>query len=600
MTKIRILDSLTVSKIAAGEVIERPASIVKELVENSIDAGANQITVEILDAGKTLIRVTDDGEGMNMEDLLIAFERHTTSKLSSAEDLESISTLGFRGEALSSIAAVSSIEVMTRTGLNASGIQAVVINGIIDRISTVGTPVGTTMIVRDLFNNIPVRKKFLKSNSSEEGGISDMLLKLAIGNPQTAFKYIKDSKIVFSTTGKGDLKNNIFQLIGRDIVQGLIPFEISSNGLSIKGFISNNNLHRGNRNHQYLFVNGRYVVDYKLSRIVEQQYSSLIPGNRYPLFFLFMNLNPSQIDINIHPTKQEIRFSSDSTVYTSFEEGLKNYLRSILKVPEMVTIEHKDKEHAAPNLWDLTKMNLVTEESSIIQDDLVVIDYSNADYDAGRYSSLVVNPDLISTANINGEYIIDFDLLVILGILFNTYIIAEDKISQTMCVIDQHAAHERIMYEKLQKDFNNESVAVQQLITPIIIELTPSEFRKAIDYIEHFNSLGFEVDPFGEKSIALRGVPLVFGNPNGKDLFLDILDGLDEFEKGTYELRVEKIMKLACSSAVKAGDRLDPREINSLLDQLKKCENPLTCPHGRPTIIRMTKRELEKKFLRIV
>lgn len=601
MNKIKVLDNLTISKIAAGEVIERPASIVKELVENSLDAGATQIIVETKDAGKSLIRVTDNGEGMDKEDLLIAFERHTTSKLSSAEDLESISTLGFRGEALSSIAAVSKMEVMTRTGFSSSGIQAIVEGGTVTGISPVGTPLGTTMIVKDLFQNVPVRRRFLKSNSTEDGQIGDIMVKLAIGNPNTSFKYIKDSRVIFSTNGKGDAFAAIFQLLGRDVARGFVPFSLSSEVLSINGFISNNNLYRGNRNHQYLFVNGRYVVDYRLSRIVEQQYSSMIPINRYPLFVLYLQMDPAELDVNIHPTKQEIRFSSDSRIYESIELGFKDSFKELLKIPEVTYEKVKENKNGkdAPKLWELNRPGSEIDEATV-DSSLIIKDYTAVDYEKAVLSENEIpkHDHIYSEPKVKEE--MDFEALNPIGVIFDTYVIAEDRLGRSMWIIDQHAAHERIMYERLSADFHSESIFVQQLLTPIVMELAPGDYRKAIDNLEHFNKLGFEIEAFGDRSVVLRGVPMIFGSPDGKILFLDILDGLEDGSALPYETRIDRIMKIACTKAVKAGDKLDDREIGSLLRQLMDCENPLTCPHGRPTVVKMTKMELEKKFLRII
>lgn len=601
MNKIKVLDSITISKIAAGEVIERPASIVKELVENSLDAGATQIIVETQDAGKSLIRVTDNGEGMDKEDLLIAFERHTTSKLSSAEDLENISTLGFRGEALSSIAAVSKMEVMTRTDFSSSGTQAKVENAAVIGISPAGTPVGTTMIVRELFQNVPVRRRFLKSNSTEDGQIGDILVKLAIGNPGTSFKYIKDSKIIFSTNGKGDAFAAIFQLLGRDVARGLIPFSLKSDKLSIDGFISNNNLYRGNRNHQYLFVNGRYVVDYRLSRIVEQQYSSIIPINRYPLFVLYLHMDPADLDVNIHPTKQEIRFSSDSKIYEAIELGFKDSFRELLRIPEVrnESFRQNKSEKEAPKLWELSSPKNEIEQV-ITNSALIIRDYTAVDYEKTVPSD---NENSIRNGGNKESSVreeINFEALNPIGVIFDTYIITEDRQDGSMWIIDQHAAHERIMYERLKADFLSESISVQQLLSPIVIELTPGEYRKTMDNLEFFNLLGFETEAFGDRSIILRGVPMIFGSPDGRGLFIEILDGLEEGLTLPYEIRLDRIMKIACTKAVKAGDKLDNREIDSLLTQLMDCENPLTCPHGRPTVVKMTRQELEKKFLRIM
>ena len=335
MSKIKLLDYNTISKIAAGEVIERPSSIVKELVENSIDANANQITIEIQDSGISLIRVTDNGEGMNKEDLLLAFQRHSTSKLRAIEDLDSCFTMGFRGEALSSIASVSKTEVISRTKDDMAGIKASLIEGAVVDFEPTGTPIGTTMIIKDLFYNLPVRKKFLKSKNVEENYIMTSITKLAIGNPDISFKYIKDDKVVFTTMGSGDVINTVFQLLGKNNAKGFKQISIEEENFKLQGFISDNTLYRSNRNHQYLYVNKRYVVDYRISKIIENQYSSLIPINKYPLFILFISIDPSQIDVNIHPTKQEIKFISDTLVYENLGKAIKMQLNESFHIPKV-------------------------------------------------------------------------------------------------------------------------------------------------------------------------------------------------------------------------------------------------------------------------
>ena len=608
MSKIRVLDNLTIQKIAAGEVIERPASIVKELVENSIDAGGDQIIVEISDAGRDFIRVTDNGEGMDEDDLRLAFARHTTSKLHSVEDLGRILTMGFRGEALSSICAVSKIEVLTRRNDMDAGLMGYVEDGVLKSISPTGSPMGTTMIIRKLFYNLPVRKRFMKSKTWEENAITETVTRLAVGNPGISIKYIKDNKVVFNTTGTGDIKNTVFQLLGKDLASGLKNLSINTEDFSIQGYVSDNTLYRSNRHHQYLYVNGRYVVDYRLSRIIEKSYQTLIPSNRFPVFVLFVNIDPSDVDVNIHPTKQEIKFTNDSNIYQKLEAAIRNNIDVIMRVPK-ANLEPKVKNNLEeyPSIWDIEKDGTLDKlENNRYNDDpdeksIVFVDYSQEE-DWSPNGLTKEKKESYSSHGIEGSIdktMVSFKSLRILGTAFRTYVFAENVVNSTLYIIDQHAAHERIMYEKLLNEFKNETVHVQQLLQPLVLDLGQTEYTIAMENLDHFESLGFLVEPFGDRSMILRGVPFVFGAPDSRSLFLDILDQLEESKPSSYETKLERIMKLACTSAIKAGDSVAEIEAKALLNQLEECENPYTCPHGRPTIIEMTRKELEKMFLRI-
>jgi DNA mismatch repair protein MutL len=608
MSKIRVLDNLTIQKIAAGEVIERPASIVKELVENSIDAGGDQIIVEISDAGRDFIRVTDNGEGMDEDDLSLAFTRHTTSKLHSVEDLGRILTMGFRGEALSSICAVSKIEVLTRRNDMDAGLMGYVEDGVLKSISPTGSPMGTTMIIRKLFYNLPVRKRFMKSKTWEENAITETVTRLAVGNPGISIKYIKDNKVVFNTTGTGDIKNTVFQLLGKDLASGLKNLSINTEDFSIQGYVSDNTLYRSNRHHQYLYVNGRYVVDYRLSRIIEKSYQTLIPSNKFPVFVLFVNIDPSDVDVNIHPTKQEIKFTNDSNIYQKLEAAIRNNIDVIMRVPK-ANLEPKVKNNLEeyPSIWDIEKDGTLDKlENNRYNDDpdeksIVFVDYSQEE-DWSPNDLTKEKKESYSSHGIEGSIdktMVSFKSLRILGTAFRTYVFAENVVNSTLYIIDQHAAHERIMYEKLLNEFKNETVHVQQLLQPLVLDLGQTEYTIAMENLDHFESLGFLVEPFGDRSMILRGVPFVFGAPDSRSLFLDILDQLEESKPSSYETKLERIMKLACTSAIKAGDSVAEIEAKALLNQLEECENPYTCPHGRPTIIEMTRKELEKMFLRI-
>lgn len=618
MGKIKILDNLTIQKIAAGEVIERPASIVKELVENSIDANANNIIIEILEGGKSFIRITDDGDGIGEDDLKIAFERHSTSKLRTIEDIYNIMSLGFRGEALSSISSVSKVEVLTKTKSSQAGIQAIVEEGIIKSMSTVGSPKGTTMIIRDLFYNLPVRKNFMKNERTEGNHISDIVNKLALGNYNKGFKFIRDNKIVLQSSSNSNLKENIYQILGKDFSKNLLEINFENNDIKIFGFISDNNLYRSNRSHQYLYINGRYIVDYGISSIIDNHYKSLIPLNRFPVFILYIEMNPNDIDVNIHPTKQEIKFVNNTNIHGIVSNIVKSALHSSLYVPKMGFKEDKvDKDE------DL--IELFTEEPINTYDDVVVKDYTSdkldqddkVEYSKETFSTtsfqdykffeeeVVSQYEDIKIEPFKEEVLEELKIEDVLseinpiGVAFGTYIVAENVESTSLYFIDQHAAHERVMYERYLEEFRKEGVNTQQLIAPEIIQLTNREMDEALSNFDLFIKLGFDIEEFGPLSIALRGVPLIFGKPNARSLFLEILDNIKVDVKNNYDIKVEKIMKLACSSAIKAGDRLSNVEIMSLFRDLKACENPYTCPHGRPIMIEISQKDIEKQFLRI-
>lgn len=609
MGKIKILDDLTIQKIAAGEVVERPSSIVKELIENSLDANAKNITIEIKNGGKLYIRITDDGDGIDENDLKLAFKRHSTSKLSAVEDLYVIKSLGFRGEALSSISNVSRVEVMTKTENSLGGIQAIIEEGDILSTNIIGCPKGTTMIVRDLFYNLPVRKKFLKSDLIESNQISDMIYKIALGNPKTSIKFIRDSKVVLSTSRNNELSSHIYSVLGKEFAKNLTEFSDENDDMKITGYISNNQLYRSNRSHQYIYINGRFINNLSIVNVIESHYKTLLPINRFPVFIIFIDIDPGSIDVNIHPTKQEVKFANQDMVIEFIGNTIKNVIHSSISIPRVSfkKPEIKSKEEL-PLLFDLNKNNIV-EENIVIKDfttnkpssvDLIDNIYVGESIVQKDYKSIVETLDIKENEESNKtiENIL-FDLEP-LGVVFNTYILAEDKLNEKIYFIDQHAAHERVMYEKYLDEYKREKIMIQQLLVPEVIELTSGEMTNFIENISLFHSLGFDVEEFGGNSIAIRGVPYLFGIPNIKNLFYDLLDNIGSQIKSSYELKLEKIMKLACVNAIKAGDNINNMEILSLFDQLKLCENPHTCPHGRPTILEMTKRDIEKEFLRII
>lgn len=615
MGKIQILDNLTIQKIAAGEVIERPASIVKELVENSIDANSNNIVVEISEGGKSFIRITDDGDGIDEEDLKLAFQRHSTSKLKSIEDIYNIMSLGFRGEALSSISSVSKVEVLSKTDNSQAGIQAIVEEGIIQEMQSVGCPKGTTMIVRDLFYNLPVRKNFMKTDKTEGNYISDIVYKLALGNYNKGFKFIRDNKVVLQTNSNSDLKDNIYGILGKEFSQNLVKVDFENNGVKIYGFISNNKLYRSNRSHQYIYINGRYIVNYGISSVIENHYKSLIPLSRFPVFILYIEMNPGDIDVNIHPTKQEIKFINNTNIHGIISNIVKDSLQKSLNVQKL-----DFKEESKPSSEQIT--NLFSDENTDMYSDIVIKDYTTLDEKHEIKSDITssvnniyenfnfVEEEVIAkeAVDIVYEETETFEAIKIedaladlnpIGVAFGTYIVAENKDSDSLYFIDQHAAHERVMYEKYLNEFRDESINTQQLIAPEIIQLTNKEMDEVVQNIEMFKAMGFDLEEFGPLSVALRGVPLVFGEPNARSLFLEILDNIKSDLKSSYDIKVEKIMKLACTSAIKANDKLSNLEIMELFHKLRSCDNPYTCPHGRPVLIEITKKDIEKQFLRI-
>lgn len=633
MTKIKLLDKLTIQKIAAGEVIENPASIVKELIENSIDAGAQNIIIEIKNGGKSYIRVTDDGEGMSKTDLNIAFERHSTSKLRDIEDIYNILSLGFRGEALSSISTVAKVEVLTKIQKSSVGIHALVEDGKISSIDNIGCPKGTTMIVKDLFYNLPVRQKFLETDRIETNKINNIINRLALGNKQISFQFIKDNKTILQTHKTNNLLDTIYTILGKEFSDNLIPINYNDNYINVKGFISNNKLYRGNRSHQYLYINNRSVWNHAISKSIEDGYKSLIPLNRFPIFIINLNLSPAELDINMHPTKQEVKFIDKDRVIRSIIEIIDQNLFLSINIPNFKFL-NEEKKKELPKLFELDiDKNLHTDSKDFIIKDFTTtnFDFTNKNklnkesYDSYNLKS-IKDINNKNTSNENEKFIIDKtqdrnstnnnlisrniveqkiedDLLDIkpIGSIFGTYILAESKFDEKLFIVDQHAAHERVMYEKYKKEYKVEEIVTQQLISPNIIELTNSEMSKFQDHIILFEKLGFCLEEFGPNSVAVRGVPVIFGTPISMNLFTDILDNLssDIDITNSYDLKLDKIMKIACTNSIKSGDKINEIEIMALFKNLQECENPFTCPHGRPTIIEMTKKDIEKEFLRI-
>lgn len=626
---IVLLDDNTISKISAGEIIENPASVVKELLENSIDAGAKNITVEVKNSPTDFIRITDDGCGFKADEIELAFMRHSTSKLSKIEDLEELTTLGFRGEALASISSIAKIRLLTKNSEDLAGTSSKIENGKIIEQSNVGMPNGSTFYVEDIFYNTPVRKKFLRADNVEFNLIFDVIQKIALGNHQVSISYIRDGKTLLNSYKNSNYKNHILNVLGREIATNLIENSFSSENYKIRAYFSNNKLFRSSRNHQYIYINGRYVTNREISREIEKVYKSLIPLNRFPVFILFIDINSSLIDVNIHPKKHEVKLSNENNLIAILCEMVEEVL-----YPNRSIREIEDEPKVNLNVFDIfddkSNDNLINfKEPTYEPSDNYIKEFdidsqsfhenyqpfdvyeenadNNNDIDNIEDKTEDFNNDYISSLEqfqedsfLNDKEVIDSNLINtrIVGILFDTFIILENKNKDLIYLVDQHAAHERVMYEKYKKQYLNSNINSQVLLKPEIIELNASEYMKIEKNFHLFKDLGFSIDSFGENSIILREVPMIFGFPTYVSFIRDIIDSLDDKIYSNYQADMWKVMKKACLKAVKAGDTLSNMEVKELINSLIHCENPYTCPHGRPTIIDIKKTTIAKLFLR--
>lgn len=629
---IRLLDESTISKISAGEIIENPASIVKELLENAIDANSKNIVIEVNGNIGEYIRMTDDGDGIKKDELPLAFLRHSTSKLRKVEDLFDIVSLGFRGEALASISHISHVEIMTKHKDEKVGTRALVEHGEIIESNNVGLPAGTTFYIKDIFYNTPVRKKYLKNDISEFNFIQEVVQKIALSNNSVSIKLIRDGKIVLNTNKNLDLKNHIYNILGRDIASNLIRTDFKSESYKVTAFFSNNKLYRSNRTHQYVYINGRYIKNLDISRRIERGYYSLIPLNRYPVFILYIEIDPILVDVNIHPKKHEVKLSKENNIIAILGEMLEEVLYPNRSIENPIDVS-SEKSKSNTTVFDLFTNNKSEDsEESVIETNFIeqnkYVEDNKSSYDTlddntiistlnennNEYSmqssetmelndnTMVDDVDDNDTKELIDNSKIDYNLLNtrIVGTLFKTFIILEDSKNNKSFLVDQHAAHERIMYERLKKQYKNSDISKQLLLSPEIIELSASEKDNVENNIELFKSIGFDIEAFGENSIIIREVPILFGMPSYLNFIYDVINALNRDIDSSYDIDPYKIMKKACKAAVKAGDILSNVEINALLEDLIACENPYTCPHGRPTVLEFTKKNLEKMFLREV
>ncbi|GAB6100748.1 DNA mismatch repair endonuclease MutL [Halanaerocella petrolearia] len=622
MGKINLLPEKVANKIAAGEVVERPASVVKELVENSIDANSSQIKVKVKNGGKDYIQVIDNGQGMAAEDTRLAFERHATSKIEQANDLFALRTLGFRGEALPSIAAVSKVEIVTKAEDSLSGTKLQLAGGEIKDKESCGCRQGTNIIVRDLFFNTPVRYKYLKKTSTEIGHISDIINRLSLSYPNISFSLEHNDRKILETTGNGNLLDVIFNIYGREVAQEMIEVDYEDHYMQLKGFIAKPTVTRSSRRHQSYFVNGRFIKSGLMSKAVEEAYHTLLTIDRYPIVVLKLKLNPIHVDVNIHPTKLEAKFSRGDLVYELVKEGVSQAIKGSELVPELklsqlnkqkesdkkeVDEKETPKEEYKQNKLQLQK-NKESNSKNKKRFNYRQNNYNKQDSKEERAKKIdklfgvkqvgsednKLKEDLeIKEENL--DYQSNFKLIP-LGQIHQTYIVAQGK--DGMYIIDQHAAHERIIYENLLAKFKEEEVQIQELLVPLQLELTYQEVKLLEDRKDRLEQLGFEVEEFGGNSYILRGVPVQLYNLDDKDLIFDSIDRLLEQEATeNYQLVEEFITMLACKTAIKAGDKLSTEEMNQLLGEVDEYD-VTNCPHGRPVVMHLSKKELEKEFKR--
>ncbi len=617
MTRIQLLDNATIDKIAAGEVVERPASVVKELVENAIDAGASAVTVEIKEGGISFIRVTDNGEGIPQDQVREAFLRHATSKIQDAGDLHRIHSLGFRGEALSSIAAVAQVEMMTKQKEALLGVHYCVEDGKEVSFSQVGVPEGTTILVKNLFFHTPARRKFLKTAATEGGYIADLCEHLAMSKPEISFRFITNGKVKFHTSGNGDRKEIIYRIFGREFIRELIPLEAGERGMQLSGFLGKPVLNRSNRNFENCFVNGRYIKSNLLYKAIEEGYRPYLMQHKFPFVVLYIEAEPEQLDVNVHPTKMDIRIT-DSEYYMAFiTREIGNALQQKELMPDMERLDNlgnsrpgpQAAEHKeVPEPFEHKRLEEYQVRESFVYREMEPETDKKTDsletHTESLYQEALVQKDSVPVQQLNlfEEKILREEnqySFRVLGQVFDTYwlINFEDK----LLFVDQHSAHEKVKFEKLMAEYRQGQLVTQNLQPPLVLHLTQKEEAALEEYQDYFTNLGFVWEDFGNHSIALREMPVDLYGKTEKDFFEEILDELVENGcKGTPEVIQEKIISMSCKAAVKGNQTMSSVEMESLISQMLRLENPYHCPHGRPTMISMSKMDLEKKFKRIV
>lgn len=671
---IQVLDQKTIDKIAAGEVVERPASVVKELVENSIDSGATAITVEIKEGGISLIRVTDNGCGIPAEQVPIAFLRHATSKITSIEDLLTVRSLGFRGEALSSIAAVGQVELITKTGDAMTGLRYEIHGGIEQNVEEIGCPEGTTFIVRNLFYNTPARRKFLKTAMTEGNYVSELVEQIAMSHPDISFKFVNNGQNKLSTSGNGSLKDILYHIYGRDIAANLLPIEAERNGMKISGYVAKPYISRGNRSFEHYFVNGRYIKSPIITKAIEEAYKTFVMIHKFPFVAIYLTVDSKLLDVNVHPRKMEMRYSRGDELYKFIFEEIRYVLLQKELIPEVSQTAARKKADseppAAPSVPEPFETNRRKQESvyssekkdnfqsfyglqnetpptvhekEAIYQATVTLEHASAPGVTAEHitseritsgieassknpseknisveqpsiesleqtSAETGTPEPEVQLNIRKDQISLFESGFmteearpkhrLIGQLFKTYWLIEYE--NNLFIMDQHAAHEKVMYEKLMKQYEKREILSQQIHPPLVISVNPVEQEALRKNMDFFEQMGFQIESFGGNEYMLRAVPLETYGLAAQDIFIDFVDSLTE--EGNHlniDLFIYKIATMACKAAVKGNMKLSFAEADALIDQLLQLDNPYNCPHGRPTIIAMTETELEKKFRRI-
>ena len=664
MSRIQLLDNATIDKIAAGEVVERPSSVVKELVENAIDAGATAVTVEIKDGGISFLRITDNGSGIPADQVREAFLRHATSKIRTSEDLSNIHSLGFRGEALSSIAAVAQVEMMTKTKDSLLGVHYCIEGGKETSFSEVGVPDGTTILVKNLFFNTPARRKFLKTATTEGGYIADLCEHLAMSKPEVSFKFITNNQVKFHTSGNGNTREIIYRIFGKAFIREIIPIDCKGEDIHIQGFLGKPALNRSNRNFENCFINGRYVKSTFLFKAIEEGYRSFLMQHKFPFAVLYFAIDTDKVDVNVHPTKMDIRITDSAKYYNFIVKSISDTLKNQEMIPNIEQEENLSKipkqetvnKSSVPEPFEQKRMKefKVKEDFSYITkkafgEDVAtnpivsnvssettknmkqaeqpkVITNVSSDKQLNQNATdslkkqaeqvMTVSPnEYVKTAFVPGETIINpvqmnffeermlkqenKDKFEILGQIFQTYWLV--RYEEQLLFVDQHAAHEKVKYERLIKSIKEKDILSQTLQPPLVLHLTQKEEAALNEYQNYFENIGFVWEDFGSHSIAMRQMPVELYGKSEKRFFEEILDELVENGcKGTPEVILEKIASMACKSAVKGNQIINSMEMKALLEQLFELENPYHCPHGRPTMISMSKTDLEKKFKRIV
>ncbi|MBR1758569.1 MAG: DNA mismatch repair endonuclease MutL [Lachnospiraceae bacterium] len=628
MPVIHVLDENTINQIAAGEVVERPSAVVKELVENAIDAMATVITVEIKDGGTSLIRVTDNGCGIPADQVEEAFVRHATSKILDVSDLDHIISLGFRGEALSSITAVAMVEIVTKTREALTGTRLVIDGGVKKSLDEIGSPEGTTILVRNLFYNTPARKKFLKSNVTEGNYIAELMERLAQAHPEISFKFVTNNQVKLHTGGNGDLQSVIYHIYGRETAKNLVPIHYDVDGIRIEGFVGKPVVSRGNRAAENYFINGRYVKNAVIFKAIEEAYHPYLMSHRYPFTSLAVTIDASRVDVNVHPTKMEVRFRDSELIFQAFYHAISDALAGKNMTVEVTAVEKKPetaKEEKIPEPFETKRMATETSLKQVKPN--ATLPKKNLEFDIDQLPNVLKEPPLYHVNEAAGEVqkigekipvmkpeqlTITFEEPVnlmeakgqedyrIIGQVFETYWLVE--YGKELFYIDQHAAHEKVLYEKAYAHYKEKQLTSQMLLPPLILSVTARQEEVLLANLNLLAELGFEIEPFGGREYQVRSIPADLYNLNEVDLLIEFLDGIDleTGQKQTPELILSRLATMSCKAAVKGGDHLSKEEAQALIDALMKLEDPYHCPHGRPVIVSVSKKELEKRFKRIV